>query len=300
MDTVESMRAFARVVELGGFAPAARSLGISAAMVAKHVAHLEARTGARLLDRTTRAVRPTPAGQVYAERVQAILAGIEEAESAAGADTAEARGTLRLTAPVELGAQHIAPVIAAFMLSQPGIQVVADFSNRPVDLVQEGYDLAIRVASELDTALVGRKLATTRFHVVASPGCLAREGTPDRPEALAGLPCLSFAVPAPRLEWGEAGARVRIAPRLLSSSAEALRVAALAGLGFAWLPSFVCGADIAAGRLVPVLAGHAWGSLGVHALYPHRRLLPSRLRLFLDLLIAKFGREPEGDPWAPA
>lgn len=302
MDTVMSMRAFARVVELGGLAAAARALGMSPAMVAKHVNSLEERTGARLLDRTTRLVRPTVSGHAYYQRLVAILDALDEAEAAAGADTATPKGRLRLTAPVELGQEHLASVIAEFLGLHPSVSIVSDFTNRSVDLVQEGFDLAIRVASRLDTGLIGRKLATSRFFVVASPDLLRRTGRPDEPQAFAGLPTLSFAVPMPRLEWSWDGpdkGHVRITPRLISSSSEALRIAACQGAGFTWLPSFICGRDIAAGNLVPVMTDRDWGSLSIYALYPHRRFVPNRLRLFLDLVSARFGGDPDGDPWSP-
>lgn len=303
MDTVASMRAFARVVELGGISPAARTLGLSPTMVAKHLAHLEDRTGARLLDRTTRSVRPTPAGQAYLERVTAILEAIEEAEDIAASDTSALRGTLRLTAPVEFGQEYLAPLVVEFMGQHPEVAVVADFSNRTVDLVQEGFDLAIRIASSLDTALVGRRLASSRFFVVASRECLDRVGRPEAPEDLARRPALSFASPAPRLDWpwrrGDARGAVRVTPQLLSTSSETLRQAAIAGAGFSWLPSFVCGRDIQEGRLIPVLEDHDWGSLGLYALYPHRRFVPSRLRLFIDFVAERLGGKADEDPWAP-
>lgn len=303
MDTLTSMQAFVRVVELGGISPAARALGLSPTMVAKHLAHLESRTGARLLDRTTRSVRPTPAGQAYLERVSAILEAIDEAESLAASDTSALRGTLRLTAPVEFGQEHLAPLVVEFMAMHPEVAVVADFSNRTVDLVQEGFDLAIRIASSLDTALVGRRLASSRFYVVVSPSRIEQVGRPQVPKDLAHLPALSFASPAPRPDWpwqreGTTGA-VRVSPQLLSTSSETLRRAAIAGAGFTWLPSFVCGRDIREGRLVPVLEDHDWGSLGLYALYPHRRFVPSRLRLFIDFVAERLGGRAEGDPWAP-
>jgi DNA-binding transcriptional LysR family regulator len=297
------MRAYVRVVELGGISPAARALGLSPTMVAKHLAHLEDRTGARLLDRTTRSVRPTPAGQAYLERVTAILEAIEEAEGLAASDTSALRGTLRLTAPVEFGQEHLAPLVIEFMALHPEVVVVADFSNRTVDLVQEGFDLAIRIASTLDTALIGRRLASSGFFVVASPSCLERTGRPESPEDLAHRPALSFASPAPRLDspWRREGASgaVRVTPQLLSTSSETLRRAAVAGAGFSWLPSFVCGRDIREGRLVPVLEDHDWGSLGLYALYPHRRFVPSRLRVFIDFVAGRLGGNAEEDPWAP-
>lgn len=302
MDTVMSMRVFARVVELGGLAAAARALGLSPAMVAKHVNSLEERTGARLLDRTTRTVRPTVSGHAYYERLLAILDALDDADAEAGADTAVPRGRLRLTAPTELGQEHVAPIIAEFMELYPGVSIVSDFTNRQVDLVQEGFDLAVRVASSLDTGLIGRKLATSRFFVVASPDLLAKTGLPETPEAFTWLPTLTFAIPSPRLHWSWDGSdkgQVRITPRLISSSSEALRIAACRGAGFTWLPSFICGRDLAAGDLVPVMTDRNWGSLSVYALYPHRRFVPSRLRLFLDLLSERFGGDPDGDPWLP-
>ncbi len=303
MDTLGSMRVFVRVVELGGFNAAGRACGMSAAMVAKHVAHLEERTGARLLDRTTRSVRPTPEGQLYLEKALAIIEAVEEAEGTVAAENREPRGSLRVTAPIELGQDHLAPLLVEFMSQHVGISVVADFTNRAVDLVQEGFDVAIRVAPSLDTALIGRKLATTRFRVVASPDFIAQHGVPDTPEALSGLPALTFSQPTPRLEWPwhrqDAEGKVRIAPRLVSTSAEALRLAALSGLGVSWLPTFVCGRDIRQGRLVALLQDCDWGSFGVHVLYPHRRFVPSRLRLFIDFLAGRLGGDPSGDPWAP-
>lgn len=303
MDTLGSMRVFVRVVELGGFNAAGRACGMSAAMVAKHVAHLEERTGARLLDRTTRSVRPTPEGQLYLEKALAIIEAVDEAEGTVAAENREPRGSLRITAPIELGQDHLAPLLVEFMSQHVGISVVADFTNRTVDLVQEGFDLAIRVAPSLDTALIGRKLATTRFRVVTSPDFISRQGVPETPATLSNLPALTFSQPTPRLEWpwrrADSEGKVRIAPRLVSSSAEALRLAALSGLGISWLPTFVCGRDLRQGRLVALLQDYDWGSLGVHVLYPHRRFVPNRLRLFIDFLAARLGGDPSGDPWAP-
>lgn len=301
MDTLGSMRVFARVAELGGFSAAARACGMSPAMVAKHVSHLEERTGVRLLDRTTRSVRATPAGLRYLEKVQAILEAVDEAEGSIGAEDKEATGTLRITAPVELGNVYLAPLLGRFMADHPRVTVLADFTNRSVDLVQEGFDLAVRVAPALDTALIGRKLATTGFRVVASPAFLARNGAPGTPQDLAHLPALTFAQPGPRLDWtwrrGGTEGKVRIAPRLISTSAEALRLSALSGLGLSWLPTFICGADIRSGGLVPVLTDWDWGRLGIYALYPHRRFVPIRLRLFLDFLAHELGGAAEADPW---
>lgn len=301
MDTLISMRAFVRVVELGSFAAAARSLGMSPAMVTKHVAHLEARTGARLLNRTTRQVRPTDVGEAYHARCVALLAGVEEAEAEAGARTTEPSGTLRITAPVEFGNAHLAPLMGVFMTLHPRIEIVLDLTNRAVDLVQEGFDVAIRIARSLDTGLVGKRLATSRFHVVASPGYLRAHGRPTEPKDLARHACLTFGLPAPREVWPfERDGRleeVRIRPRLISTSAEVLCRAARDGAGITWLPSFVCGAELKAGTLVSLFPGHATGSLVIWALIPHRRLLPARTRAFLDHLVDALSGGPDVDPW---
>lgn len=303
MDTLRSMQTFVRVVESGGFAAAARSLGMSPAMVTKHVNHLEERVGARLLNRTTRHVRLTDAGQLYFERCTAILAGIEEAESLAGADRSELGGTLRITAPVEFGNLHLGPIAAEFMRRHPGIDLVLDFSNRSVDLVQEGYDLAVRIASALDTALIGRRIATSHFHAVASPVYLARYGRPAEPADLAGHACFTFAVPAVLDRWrfsrfGET-VEVRIRPRLVSSSSEVLRLTARAGTGISLLPTFVCGGDLKDGSLVSLFPDYDCGELGIYVLFPHRQFLPSRVCAFMEFLRESLGADPHADPWAP-
>lgn len=302
MDTLESMRVFVRVVDLGGLSGAARSLNLSPSMVAKHVAHVESRTGALLLNRTTRSVRPTEIGQAYYENCVSALAAIEAAENAAGAEQQTPRGMIRITAPVEFGNAHLAPLVAAFLRQHPEISVTLDFSNRIVDIVQEGFDLAIRIAKSLDTSLVGRRVATSRFHVVASPEYVAGCGEPLAPADLSLRPCLSFAVPTPWEDWRfvQDGAvrTVRLQNRLLSSSSEALRQAALDGAGISLLPSFVCGRDIREGRLVTLLRDCDPGALSIYALYPDRRFLPARVRAFIDFLVDSLGPDPDQDPWA--
>ncbi|PPJ47543.1 LysR family transcriptional regulator [Rhizobium sp. KAs_5_22] len=301
MDTLESMQVFVRVVELGSFAAAARGLDLSPAMVSKHIAHLEGRTGARLLNRTTRHVRPTEAGATYFEQCTAILRSIDAAEAEAGADTSTPRGTLRITAPTEFGNLHLPLVIAAFLERHPAIDIALDLTNRSVDIVQEGYDLAIRIARDLDTSLVGRRIALSRFHIVASPAYLAREGHPVEPAELARRHCLTFAVPQPWTTWairhGGEARQVKITPRMLSTSAEALLQAARAGVGIGLLPTFVCGEALARGELVSLFPDCECGVLGIYILFPHRALLPARVRLFIDFLVEAIGGGADRDPW---
>lgn len=304
MDTLESMRVFVRVVENGSFAAAARGLDLSPAMVSKHIAHLEQRTGARLLNRTTRQVRATEAGATYFDRCCAILRSVEAAEVEAGADTSAPRGTLRITAPTEFGNLHLPTVIARFLERYPGIDFALDLTNRSVDIVQEGYDLAIRVARTLEASLIGRRIALSRFHIVASPAYLKREGHPIVPAELSRRPCLVFCVPQPWTTWsfrhGGEAQEVKVAPRMLSTSAEALLQAACAGAGVGLLPTFVCGEALARGELVSLFPECECGVLGIHILFPHRSLMPARVRLFIDFLVESIGGGADRDPWEPA
>lgn len=272
-------------------------------MITKHVAHLERRMAVRLLNRTTREVRPTAAGQAYYDRCLELLQAIEEAESAAGSDSAEPRGVLRVTAPVEFGNTHLAGLLAEFMRSHPDMTLLLDFNNRVVSMIEEGFDVAIRVARALDTGMIGRKLATSRFHVVASPHYLKRRGRPRDPQELAKHDCLCFAVPSPLSTWpfvnaGKHG-NVKVTAKLLSTSSEALRLSAIAGSGVSLLPSFVCGEDLRRRRLVSLFADSDFGSLQIYAVYPHRRFLPARVRVFVDFLADHFGRDADADPWSP-
>ena len=252
MDTLESMRAFVRVVELGSFAGAARSLHMSPAMVTKHVVNLEERTGARLLHRTTRQVRLTDTGQVYFERCVTLLGEVEAAEAEAGADVSEPRGVLKITVPVEFGNPYLSPIISEFIELYPKIDLDLHFTNRVVNIMEDGFDIAIRIAESFDTTLLGRRLAASNFHIVASPGYIEKRGRPETPEDLADHTCLSFSTPRPWDEWrftrsGETKL-IKVKNKLLSTSSEALRMAARSGAGISWLPTFVVGEDFAERR----------------------------------------------------
>jgi DNA-binding transcriptional LysR family regulator len=296
------MRTFVKVVELGSFSAAARQANLSPAMITKQIAHLEGRIGARLLNRSTRQLSTTEPGQAYFERCLDILSRIEEAEAEAGLDARDARGTLRITAPAEFGNMHLSVAIARFQTLYPEIELFLDFSNHQADLVQESYDVAVRVARSLDTSLVGRRIATSHFRAVASPAYVAAHGAPAVPEDLNAHRCVTFGVPSPWLNWrfarGAEVTEVRIKPRVLSTSAEALLQSARASAGIAVLPTFVCGGDLARGDLMPLLAAYDIGALGIFVLYPHRRLIPRRTRLFVDHLLSEIGEDPEHDPWA--
>ncbi len=298
MDQLTSMRAFVRVVDLAGFAAAARTLDLSTAMVSKHVAALERRLGVPLLARTTRRVVPTEAGLRFHAHCVEILRAVDEAEQEVGTQAQEPVGCLRVTAPVEFGQRHLAPLLPPLLRQHARLSIYLDLSNRVVDLVEEGLDVAIRIAPALDTSLRGRQVTSSRLLLVAAPAYLRRHGTPTTPEALAQHTTLSFALGAGRhwvLVRDDERHAVDLAPRLVSTSSDAVREAALAGAGIAMLPTFLAGDALARGALRVVLPQWDLGTLRIYALHPNRRTHPARLRVFLDALVARFGADPEAD-----
>ncbi|HVR60715.1 MAG TPA: LysR family transcriptional regulator [Polyangia bacterium] len=303
MDTVQSMRVFARVAQRSGFAAAARDLQMSTAAVTKHVAALEARIRARLLNRTTRRVALTEAGRVYLERCLECLQAFEVADASVGELSSAPRGLLRVTAPVEYGNMHLAPVIARFIDRYPEIVVDLRLSNRMLDLVEEGIDLGIRFATSLDASYVARPLASTRAVCWAAPSYLRRHGRPRRPEELAKHACLVFSEPAPRdeLEFqrGDEKTRVKLRTVLLTNSGEALCAAARLGAGVALMPSMLSAGEYAAGRLEPILLDWSLFTGRLYAVYPHRRFVTPNVRAFLEALRAEYGDDPARDPWWP-
>ena len=303
MDQITGMRAFVRVVDIAGFAAAGRALGLSTAMVSKHVAALESRLGVALLTRTTRRVAPTDAGRRYHAQCTEILGALDEAEREVSQQARVAVGCLRLTAPVEFGNLHVAPLLPALMKQHAGLSVTLDLSNRIVDLAEEGLDAAVRVGLHLDDRLRGRHVASSRLLLVAAPAYLRRHGTPREPGALAAHTTLSFALgPAAHWPFERDGQRldVQVKPRMLSTSSEAVRLACVQGQGVALLPSFLVGGDLAAGRLREVLPQWAHGTLKVYVLYPNRRTQPARLQAFIDALVQRFGPDPQVDGFLAA
>jgi len=300
MNTLDSMRAFVRVVEFGSFAAAARNLDLSPAMVTKHVAHLERRIGALLLHRTTRQVRPTEVGQSYFERCLALLSDFEAAESEASAGVTRPRGPLRVTAPNEFS-PYLGRMTAEFLKLYPEVDLSLDFSNRFVNVVEEGYDVAIRISASLDSSLVGRRIALSRAHIVASPSYIEQHGPLEDPQMLAGHPCLSYGMPSPSDEWtfqkGGETKKVRIRNKLVSTRAEPLVLATRAGAGISWLPTFVCGQDLREGKLVSLFPDHHVGSLEVYVLHPHRRFVPTKVKAFIDVLTKSLNPGEVEDPW---
>lgn len=301
MDRLNAIEAFVCVVERGGFAAAATSLRKSRAMVSKHVRDLEERFGARLLHRTTRRVSLTEAGRIYYERCVQVLADLAEADDAVNAQQSSPRGTLRLNAPMSFGTMHLAAAVADFSALHPDVSVDMALNDRIVDLVQEGYDVAVRIGRLADSMLIARRLAPCRMAVCAAPSYLARCGEPRTPAELGGHNCLGYTYMSTWDEWrfeGPNGAQsVRVSGNLNSNNGEALAAAARRGLGIIVQPTFIIGEDLKAGRLVRLLADYQPFEPAISAVYPHARHLSAKVRSFVDFLTGRFGDRPHWDEW---
>ena len=284
MDRLGPERMFLTVVETGSFAAAAARLGTGSGQASKLVARLEADLGVKLLNRTTRALSLTEAGHAYATRLRALIEAWDDLEAEVQNAAVAPRGLIRLTAPLSFGTTRLAPLLARFALEYPDIFLEVHFADRIVNLVEEGFDAAIRVGSLTDTTLTGRKLCTARVLVLASPVYLAAQGTPGLPEDLAHHACiidLNFREPN---RWPFRDGKVAVAGRLAFSNATACLAAAEAGLGIASVPDFVADTALAEGRVVPVLTAFECAPMGVFALYPSGRYLPAKLRVLVDFM----------------
>jgi DNA-binding transcriptional LysR family regulator len=300
MDRLTGMAVFTKVVESSSFAAAARHFRLSPAMVSRHVHALEEQLGAQLLNRTTRRVSPTEVGQAYYQRVRQILADIEEADRLASDLQATPRGLLRITSSQSFGIRHLAPAIADYLALCPGVQMEVTLNDRYLEVIEEGFDLAIRIGHLEDSSLIARRLAPIRVALCASPGYIVQHGAPETPADLAEHNCLIYTYAASQSEWrfvdgaGKEHA-VHIAGRLLANNGDVLRTAALRGQGVALGPTFILGDDMRVGTLVRLLPDYAPPEVGLYAVYPPSRHLSVKVRSFVDFLVTRFGGEPEWD-----
>lgn len=302
MDRLTNLSVFVQVVESQGFAAAARALGLSPAMVSKHVQALEERLGARLLNRTTRRLSLTEVGQGYYERARQILADLDEADRAASDLQGTPRGTLKVDAPLSFGIRHVGPAIAAYLGACSEVVIDLTLNDRYIDLLAEGVDVALRIGELADSSLIARRLAPIRRVLCAAPTYLARHGTPQEPADLARHECLDYTYASTPGEWRFVDKDgkdqvIRFSSRLRANNGDVLRLAALAGAGVAFQPSFIVGEDLGAGRLVPLLADYMPAPIALYAVYPPGRHLSVKVRSFVDFLVECFGEEPAWDRW---
>jgi DNA-binding transcriptional LysR family regulator len=295
------MGAFVKVVASGSYAEAARRLGLTRSAVSKAVMELEQLLGARLLDRTTRRVTPTEAGLAYYERCVAILAQVDETEVQISRLHDEPKGVLKVNAPMSFGTLYLGDAVADFMIRYGDLKVELTLSDRFIDPLEEGVDVTVRIGMLVDSSLIARRIAPARIVLVASPSYLEQHGTPRSAADLVNHRCLNYGHTTSMQRWhlSEKGKQisVSIGACLSSNNGDALRDAAVKGIGIAQLPTFIVGRDIAEQRLQVVLPDNQPDDLTIHALYAPNRYLAAKTRVFIDFLVDRFGKKPSWDEY---
>jgi DNA-binding transcriptional LysR family regulator len=300
LDRVTGMQVFSRVAALGSLSAAARVLGMSQTMATKHVAALEERLGIKLMHRTTRRLSLTEAGRDYLESVERILADLEEADAKAARETLDVRGTLRINAPVSFGIRELAPLLPGFSERYPALTIDLGLNDRQVDLIEEGWDLVVRIGSMADSSMIARRLAPCRTIVCAAPAYLKKHG---KPKSISDLPrhnCLGYTlsktVGADRWSFGLKGkAKIAVQGTLRANNGDALVAAAIAGQGIIYQPMFLVAHEIKEGHLVPLKLDHEPVDLdGIFAVYPSAHRPPAKVRAAVDFFARAFAPVP---PW---
>lgn len=288
------MQVFVRVVSKGSFSAAAEELHISPTMVGKHIRHLEERLGVRLLNRTTRRQSLTEVGRIYYERCKLALAEVDAADACANELQVAPRGVLRVNAPVSFGVNALVGAIGDYVRHYPEVHIELALNDRVVDLVDEGYEVAIRIGSLPESSLIARPLAPYRMIICASPNYLVAHGVPETPEQLAEHNCMGFMYSPLQDQWqfidrdGNGKRNVQINGNLRVNNGQALRKAALHGMGIIMQPEVLLAEDIAAGRLVRLLPDHELPSQDMHVVYPSNRNMTPKLKSFVEFIVARF------------
>jgi DNA-binding transcriptional LysR family regulator len=291
MDVFEDMRIFVGAVDLHGFTAAADKLGLSKQFVSRRVSALEQRLGVRLLTRTTRKLAVTDLGRIYYERAVQILADVGEADLAVSSQSGQPRGLLRVSAPMSFGTMHLGHLVPRFLATHPEVSLELDLNDRAVDIVGEGYDMAVRVAALSDSTLIARLIAPVATLLCCSPDYLARRGAPATPDELRHHDCI-LSSQSRSVEWllSEKGKprALPVSGRIRLNNGELARDAAIAGLGIAYLPRFIVADALARGQLLPLLEDYAPPPSGVYAVYPQHRQSSLLIRALTDFLVAAF------------
>jgi DNA-binding transcriptional LysR family regulator len=299
MDRLQAMRVFTAVVETGSFSRAAEQLHLSATAASRHVAELEKHLGAQLLQRSTRRIHLTEIGTNYYDRCRLILADVEEAEAQAATSESQPKGILRISLPHSFGLRYIAPLIPEFSRRYPELQLELSFSDRRVDLVEEGIDMAIRITGDLKTSLIARKLAPVRMSCCAAPSYLNAHGTPRTPEELGQHNCITYSYAQNSNAWtfiqDGKPQEFPVKGRLRSNSGDLGRLAALDGLGITTLPDFIICDDLRSGSLIALLPGHPIPSINVYAVYLPGARRAARIKAMVEYLWDALGRG--SPPW---
>ncbi len=299
MGQFEDMDVFVRIVDAGGISRAAGQLGVAKSAVSRRLAELEGRLGVRLLNRTTRQSSLSEAGRAYYQRALQILADVSELNAATADSQCALEGVLKVAVPLSFGLRHLSPAITEFAESHPNLIIHLDFSDRQVDLVEEGFDLAIRIGELADSSHIARRLAPMRRLLCASPDYLARNGAPAKPQDLKTHAGLHYSN-VPSTSWkfvGPDGQASNVSPptKMSANNGDFLLKAAVAGQGLALLPTFLIWQEIENGDLVPVLSDYTVPSNHAYAIYPQTRHLSLRVRIFIDYLRERFAGTPYWD-----
>lgn len=288
MDRFQEMRVFATVVDGGSFVAAADTLEMSKAAVSRHVAELESRLNVRLLHRTTRRLSLTKEGEVFFARCKDLLAGVEEAEAELREHSGQVVGVLKVTAPVSFGVLRLAPLWGGFLAAHPQLELAITLSDRLVDLVEEGLDMAVRIGRLSSSSLVSRRLASTQLVLCASPTYLKKHGKPLEPADLASHSVLAYSLLVMGDTWQFEGpdgkVPVKVHPRMHTNNGDTCRAAALDHQGIILQPTFLVGDDLRTGRLVEVMPEYRSVELGIYAMYASRKHVPLKVRLLIEYL----------------
>lgn len=296
MDKLSSMKVFIQVARLGSFSAAAETLGISKAMVSKHIKRLEDDLDVQLLNRTTRSLGLTEVGTVYRDRIKEILNDIEETELSVSQLSSEPRGTIRLMAPTSFGSFHLSRIVAAYLKEHAHVSIEMVLTERTPDLIEEGLDLAIRIGNLGDSSLFARKIADARMIVCGSQEYLGKYGEPKTPEDLLAHNCLthtSHTGEAWTFKGPQGVSRMDVQGNIRSNAADALRIAAIQGCGLVHLPIYMLSKDLKTGRLISVLNDYEGAKRPIHAVYLHRMHLSAKIRTFVDFLYNQYQRYPD-------
>ncbi|WP_414827823.1 LysR family transcriptional regulator [Alteromonas sp. H39] len=298
MDRILAMRTFCAVAKSGSFTAAADQLELSPQLVSKYVSQLEHHLGVRLLNRTTRRVHMTEAGERYLTRALFVLDEIEDMENVAGESQQEAKGRLRISAPVSFGVKHLSSLFHDFQQANAGVTIDCQLNDRKVDIIEEGFDIALRVGQLKDSSLIAKKLATVRICICASPSYLRRYGTPTSLEDLKSHRYLRYSYLDPTAGLSAHNALCESDENnFICNNGDTLSQMAVQGAGIALQPTFICGEALANGELVEILPELAPPDLGLFAIYAHRQLLASKVRTFLDFADGYFGSPPYWDAY---
>lgn len=295
MDKLSSMKVFMQVARLGSFSAAAQTLGISKAMVSKHISRLEDELDVQLLNRTTRSLNLTEVGTVYRDRIKEILNDIEETELSVSQLSSEPRGTLRLMAPTSFGSFHLSRLVADYLAVHSHVSIEMILTERTPDLVEEGLDIAIRIGNLGDSSLFARKIADARMIVCASAAYFEKHGVPQKPEDLLSHNCLTHTTHTGEA-WTFRGPqgpyRIDVQGTVRSNAADSLRIAAIQGCGIVHLPIYMVTKDLKTGRLIAALKEFEGPKRPIHAVYLHRMHLSAKVRTFVDFLYDQYQHNP--------